>query len=60
MASFPAEAIALAKQSVANAELPVEEGLRQEAWLFQRTIRLPEARRWDEVPDLRSAVSASE
>lgn len=41
IASFPAEAIALAKQSVNNAELPLAEGLREEAYLFQQTLRSP-------------------
>ncbi len=39
IASFPAAAIALAKQSVNNAELDLQEGLREEAYLFQRTLR---------------------
>ncbi len=43
MASWPKHAIALAKQSVLNAELPLEEGLREEAYLFQQTLRYPEA-----------------
>ena len=37
--SFPAEAIAAAKASVLNAEPPVEEGLREEAFLFQTLLR---------------------
>jgi enoyl-CoA hydratase/carnithine racemase len=46
IASFPAEAIALAKQSVRNAEeLPLREGLFEEAYLFQQTLRVPEAQR---------------
>ena len=43
VASFPAPAVRLAKQSVDNAELPLEEGLREEAYLFQRTLRTREA-----------------
>jgi len=44
IARFPANAIALAKQSVVNAErLPLSEGLAEEALLFQRTLRDPEA-----------------
>jgi enoyl-CoA hydratase/carnithine racemase len=39
IAKWPAEAIALCKQSVNNAELPVEEGLVEEAYLFQQTLR---------------------
>jgi enoyl-CoA hydratase/carnithine racemase len=46
IASFPAEAIALAKQSVLNAEaLQLREGLFEEAYLFQQTLRVPEAQR---------------
>ena len=43
VASFPPAAVRLAKQSVNNAELPLEEGLREEAYLFQRALRTPEA-----------------
>lgn len=44
IAGFPAAAIALAKQSVVNAErLPLGEGLVEEAFLFQQTLRDPEA-----------------
>ena len=43
MALWPAEAIALAKQSVLNAEMPIQEGLREEAFLFQQTLRNPSA-----------------
>jgi len=43
MALWPPEALALAKQSVLNAELPLGEGLREEAYLFQQTLRLPAA-----------------
>ncbi|HVR28186.1 MAG TPA: enoyl-CoA hydratase/isomerase family protein, partial [Thermoanaerobaculia bacterium] len=46
IASFPPEAVALAKQSVLNAErMPIEEGLREEAYLFQQTLRFPKAQR---------------
>jgi enoyl-CoA hydratase/carnithine racemase len=46
IASFPAEAIALAKRSVRAAEeLPLREGLFEEAYLFQKTLRVPEAQR---------------
>lgn len=38
IASFPAEAVALAKASVDNAELPLREGLLEEAHLFTRTL----------------------
>ena len=43
VASFPPAAVRLAKQSVNNAELPLEEGLREEAYLFQCALRTPEA-----------------
>src|SRR5262245_29558290 len=44
IASFPATAIALAKQSVLNAErLSLEDGLAEEAYLFQQTLRDPQA-----------------
>jgi enoyl-CoA hydratase/carnithine racemase len=44
IAGFPAGAIARAKRAVANAEdLPLREGLIEEAFLFQETIRDPEA-----------------
>lgn len=39
IASFPAEAIRLAKDSVNNAELPLETALVEEAFLFQQTLR---------------------
>lgn len=39
IASFPAEAIRLAKESVNNAERPIGEGLIEEAYLFQQTLR---------------------
>jgi enoyl-CoA hydratase/carnithine racemase len=45
IASFPAEAIELAKLAVAAAEGPVEPGLAEEAWLFTRTLANPETRR---------------
>jgi len=44
IASFPAEAIALAKASVDAAELPTQEGLREEAHAFQRVLATPAAR----------------
>lgn len=43
IASFPARAIALAKQAVDAAELPLAEGLVEEAYLFEQLIRTPEA-----------------
>lgn len=39
IASFPAEAVRLAKASVNAAELPLAEGLVEEAYLFQRLLR---------------------
>ncbi len=39
IASFPRDAVELAKQSVNAAELPLEEGLVEEAYLFQRLLR---------------------
>jgi enoyl-CoA hydratase/carnithine racemase len=46
IASFPAEAIALAKASINAAdELPLREGLIEEAYLFQRSLRIPDAQR---------------
>ncbi len=39
IASFPAEAIALAKDAVDSAEKDIEEGLKDEAYNFQRTLR---------------------
>lgn len=43
IAAWPAEAIALAKQSVNNAELPLAEGLAEEAYLFQQSMRTQDA-----------------
>jgi enoyl-CoA hydratase/carnithine racemase len=43
MAAWPAGAVALAKASVLNAEPPMTEGLLDEAFLFQQTLRLPES-----------------
>jgi enoyl-CoA hydratase/carnithine racemase len=44
IAGFPAGAIARAKRAVANADdLPLREGLIEEAFLFQETLRDPEA-----------------
>ena len=39
IASFPRDAVELAKQSVNAAELPLAEGLVEEAYLFQRLLR---------------------
>ncbi|MFT4633173.1 MAG: enoyl-CoA hydratase/carnithine racemase [Candidatus Azotimanducaceae bacterium] len=43
MALWPPSAIALAKQSILNAEIPIVEGLKEEAYLFQLTLRDPSA-----------------
>ena len=45
IALWPADAIALSKQSVLNSEKPMIEGLQDEAYLFQQTLRLAEAQR---------------
>ncbi len=39
IASFPIEAVRLAKESVDGAEMPLAEGLRNEAYLFARLLR---------------------
>lgn len=44
IASFPAEAVRLAKESVGSAEKPLAEGLPDEALLFQRLLRSEAAR----------------
>ncbi len=43
IASWPPEAVALAKEAVNNSEKPLEEGLLDEAFLFQKTMRTDEA-----------------
>lgn len=43
IASFPRSAVALAKQSVLNAEPSCHDGLVEEAFLFQQTLRTTEA-----------------
>jgi enoyl-CoA hydratase/carnithine racemase len=45
IASFPAEAVRLAKQSVDASDRPLEEGLVEESYLFQQLIRTDGARR---------------
>ena len=45
IASFPPEAVRLGKASVNAAERPLAEGLVEEAYLFQRTLRAPGAQR---------------
>ena len=44
IASFPIEAVRLAKAAVNQAERPLAEGLREEAFLFQRLLRTGSAR----------------
>lgn len=46
IASFPPEAVRLAKASVANAELPLGEGLVEEAFLFETLLRTPDAKKY--------------
>ena len=45
IASFPPEAVRLAKQAVCAADRPLEEGLAEESYLFQQSIRTAGARR---------------
>ena len=45
IASFPRRAVALAKRAVDCAELPLGEGLIEEAYLFQKLLRSEESRR---------------
>jgi enoyl-CoA hydratase/carnithine racemase len=45
IASFPEEAVRLAKQSINASSLPLEEGLREESYLFQQLIRTESGRR---------------
>jgi enoyl-CoA hydratase/carnithine racemase len=43
IASFPPQAVRLAKRAVDAAALPLEEGLGEEGYLFQRLIRTQDA-----------------
>ena len=45
IASFPVEAVRLAKESVNAAEKPLAEGMLEEAYLFQRLVRTDSAQR---------------
>jgi enoyl-CoA hydratase/carnithine racemase len=45
IASFPFEAVKLAKRSVGNAELPLADGLVEEAFLFQTLLQTDEAKK---------------
>lgn len=44
IASFPAEAVRMAKQSVNQSDRPLLEGLFEEAYLFDQTLRTPGAK----------------
>ena len=43
IASFPVEAVRFAKASVTASELPLQQGLQEEAYLFQRLLRTDSA-----------------
>ena len=45
IASFPVESVRLGKESVNAAELPLNQGLAEEAYLFQRLLRTDSAQR---------------
>jgi len=45
IASFPVAAVRLAKASVTAADLPLQQGLQEEAYLFQRLLRTDSAQR---------------
>ena len=45
IASFPPSAVRLAKESVNASDKPLADGLAEEAYLFERAMRTPEARR---------------
>ena len=45
IASFPVEAVRLAKASVTASDLPLQQGLQEEAYLFQRLLRTDSAQR---------------
>lgn len=45
IASFPVESVRLGKESVNAAELPLSQGLTEEAYLFQRLLRTDSAQR---------------
>jgi enoyl-CoA hydratase/carnithine racemase len=46
IASFPPEAVRLAKASVNCAELPLKQGLQEEAFLFDSLLRTPDAQKY--------------
>jgi enoyl-CoA hydratase/carnithine racemase len=45
IASFPPDAVRLAKQAIGAADLPLAEGLQEESYLFQCLLRTEEAQR---------------
>jgi enoyl-CoA hydratase/carnithine racemase len=45
IATFPVEAVRLGKEAVNAAEKPLQEGLSEEAYLFQRLLRTDSAQR---------------
>jgi enoyl-CoA hydratase/carnithine racemase len=45
IATFPVEAVRLAKESINSADKPIEEGMPDEAYLFQKSIRTDGAKR---------------
>jgi hypothetical protein len=59
IASFPAEAIALAKASVDAAELPTTAGLLEEAHYFNRSLATAGARQRMESAPRRPAASGT-
>lgn len=44
IAGFPPQAVRLAKAAILAADMPLAEGLREEAYLFQQLLRTPDAR----------------
>lgn len=45
IASFPVEAVRLTKQAINSADKPLDEGLRDESYLFQQLVRTDSGRR---------------
>ena len=43
IAGFPMQAVRLAKAAVLNSDMPLEEGLKEEAFLFAQLLRTPDA-----------------
>ena len=44
IAGFPMQAVRLAKAAVLNSDMPLEEGLKEEAFLFAQLLRTPDAK----------------